>query len=230
MSSSVKSRLFVVPAIALLSLAALSGCGESKTDSSQGDGASSSAAASANTEAPAGFKRVTSPGNNISFVIPEEWVSLDNASLSDDAAKKEFLGKLGEDVAMTPEQLESALGDRELIATATTQDGKGFTPNLIVRVPVSADALPTKEKIAELVEYEGAKPKDYEQIETAMGTSLKQTYTFDTSSGKTVSGVFIVTPSGNGEGFYDAMAISTADPDLTNKVADAVIDSLSKAS
>lgn len=240
MSSLAKSRLLVIPTIALMSLAVLSGCGSSNTDSSQGDSSSSAASAPAESsdsgakvakaEAPAGYKMVTSSGNNISFAIPEDWVSLDNASLSDEGATKDFLGKLKEDASMTQEQLKTALDGRELLAVAPTQDGKGFTPNLIVRVPVAAEDLPTKEKMAELVEYEGAKPKEYQQIDTPMGPSLKQEYTFDTSSGGTVSGMFIVVPSGNGKGFYDAIAISSADPELTKKVTDAVLESIGKAS
>lgn len=255
-----KSQLRAVSSIALISVAALAGCGVATSEPTQGSSTSASAtgestsisfskasssatsasSASATASAtptkdlpavnvPAGYKTVTAPANNLSFAVPEDWISIDSASLSDEAAVQEFLGQLSEESSLTQEKLVSSLGPRDLLAMATSRKGTGFIENLLVtKRPEAYSAVPTEAVVAAKLEKDGATPGAYQIVETPLGEAARQTYTIEVS-GNTLYGIYLMVPSGKAEGTYTSILVTTIVEERTNELADALLGSLSKA-
>lgn len=186
--------------------------------------------ASAPVEIPADYKAVTAPNNNLSFAIPEDWISLDSASLSDDATVQEFLGKLSDESTLTPEKLDKTLGSRDLLAMATSKKGTGFIENLLVtKRPEAYGSVPTEAEVAKKLMKDGATPVTYKIVETPLGEAARQTYTIEVS-GRTLYGVYLMVPSGKAEGTYSTILVTTIVGERTNELADAILATVSKAS
>lgn len=254
-----KSRLFAIPAISLVSLTALSGCVSSEASSpkvGEASGVTSAEASASDTavssetpdvtasstasstqtatpksiDAPEGYKPVTAPGNNLVFAIPEDWISLDNSALTDATALNEFVGKLSQESALPRARVEEVLTPSDLLAMATSKKGTVFIESLIVKSePEKLDALPSESDVSERVTTDGVVPNEYKVVETPLGKAVKQTYTVDID-GTYVYGVLLIVPSGKEEGSYSSITISSATKARSSEIADAVAQSLDKAS
>lgn len=245
MAVSSKSRLLAVPTIALLSLAALAGCGSSDSKDSSTASASastsssvvavesSSAAASeaATVEAviPAGYKQVTAPNNKITFAVPEGWMEVDSEVMANDDALQELIDQTASDVNLSADQLKTQMAQLDLLASSLTPNADGFTENVNVSAtPVPATSLPTQSDMEAMVASTNGTAGEYKQVDTPLGKGAKQSYTLE-AAGVSVQGVFLIVPSGTGTGF-SVITVSSTDAASSSALADTIAASVTKAS
>lgn len=245
MAVSSKSRLLAVPTIALLSLAALAGCGSSDSKDSSTASASASTSASvvavesssaaaseaATVEAviPAGYKQVTAPNNKITFAVPEGWMEVDSEVMANDDALQELIDQTASDVNLSADQLKAQMAQLDLLASSLTPNADGFTENVNVSAtPVPATSLPTQSDMEAMVASTNGTAGEYKQVDTPLGKGAKQAYKLE-AAGVSVQGVFLIVPSGTGTGF-SVITVSSTDAASSSALADTIAASVTKAS
>lgn len=243
--------LMIMPAFALIGIAALAGCGSTADEVSSEPTASEStsaaattapattAAAEATTSAaattaaaveaviPEGYKVLTAANNGISFAIPADWIEMNATDIAGAVEGSTVLDEAAAQAGVDPAALLAVMESSDLMALST-DISSGFSNNVnVLAEPVMAESLPTESDMISVIEAVNGTPGIYETLVTPLGESAIMSYSMD-MQGSAVQGAYLVLPAGTGEGFA-MVTVSTLDAAETVDLVRAMAASATKA-